>query len=1068
MFKKLNSKLGLTFLIVLALLIVGVAYILYTSDSDDVKSARQNSEGRLVESDDVVVERAGIWTAQEAKSASSGSYLYSSGSPDDVLTLTFVGSRVEVIYTTGTNLGTLAVDVDRTVLRTVITADQATQYQERTVVDYLDDGLHTLRVYAQEGGVIGIDAFKVSRADTEAIVIDSRKLPNSIIQDAQSKGRVCVDVALQDPEPASTRSPGQLRNLDLIRRVQDEVLTSITTGKLEVTVRYGSVPGFGAYADLEALLTLHSNPLVVFIDPCIEGTLDLESSVPHIRADDTRNYYNVTGAGMVIAVIDTGIDPAHPDLSDAIIHQQCGHVSTGGGCPPTTDKNQAADTTGHGTTVAGVITANGVSTHNGTSTGIPLIGVAPNAKIVAIRWTNSAGGGGSQDFANSLDWVYLNATYYNIDAVNISAGFGSPISNVAPDYSCDNASTTLVPQNLKDAVINVYSLGIRIFASTGNQGSSTGIRAPACLSRVIAIGGTDDNDLIYLSGNSDPAMDYWAPGVLINTTGATTTTTTNVCTSVVNGTCVPSQNGTSYAAPHAAAVGLLLDQASTTAISDANFRNLLSTGATNVTQPSSGLTRPRINAFGVVESVLLDSAPGAPANDFRANAYHLPVVPLVWTPTIGQYVSQDYEYIQDANESHKTPSEDIALSSSCGGNSYTNTVWYWYSDNSSYDLSLSTVYSVYDNDPNNLYDTVLAVYHREIPSGTYTLIGCNDDINLTNKQSAVNFEVDAGETYYIMVARKGTVHFAGPAGLHLLVSRAPAGDTLVTFNATDSIIRIFSSLRDFTKPIDSSVFPAIPGTPAPYNRRWVMGDWDGDGKKTPGFYSANGVFYTTNTIGTTSLATWTGTWFGMNSGYVGNFAVAGRFDASVPNDCVGVIDSGNFPPYGVAFALYYTCNFSDPNPNKTFQWLSVLLPDVQGFTGAFQFMAGDFGTDGNVSPNFVPDGIDTIAVRRSQFVAFTNTPPTTINATYPYAQYLDFAYSTLDPRYYGTLVAGDWDSNGLDSFGIYFNHGGTFHYRNNLEWNNPVNIMQGVGTMGLDVAYGAASWRETTPIWPTP
>ena len=212
---------------------------------------------------------------------------------------------------------------------------------------------------------------------------------------------------------------------------------------------------------------------------------------------------------------------------------------------------------------------------------------------------------------------------------------------------------------------------------------------------------------------------------------------------------------------------------------------------------------------------------------------------------------------------------------------------------------------------------------------------------------------------------------------------------------------------------------------------------------------------------------WDGTWVGLTQGApnVGVFAVAGRFDASVPNDCVGVIDSGNFPPYGIAFVLYYTCDFSTTNPPLRYQWLSVLLPDAQGFTGAFQFSTGDFGTDGNVQPNFMPDGIDTIAVRRSQFVAFTNTPPTRINATYPNAQYLGFANSNSDGTY-GSFVAGDWDSNGLDSFGIHFDIVGTFWRRNNLEWNNSVNITQGIGTMGTGITYSAASWRETTPIWP--
>lgn len=290
MFKKLNSKIGLTFLIMLALLIVGVGYILYNSDSDEVKSARQSSEGRLVESDDGVVEQAGSWTTQTAKSASSGSYLYSSGSPDDVLTLTFVGSRVEVIYTTGTNLGTLAVDVDHTVLRTIITADQATKYQERTVVDYLDDGLHTLRVYAQEGGVIGIDAFRVSRASQEVSIINRSKMTNGALEAAQENKDICVSVGLKDPNVGISRAPDELPNMTdedkaRIKEVQDTVLSQIKNGKFEVLGQYETAPGFGGRADLTALLELQASDLVEKIWLCQPVELSLDSSVPRIRAN---------------------------------------------------------------------------------------------------------------------------------------------------------------------------------------------------------------------------------------------------------------------------------------------------------------------------------------------------------------------------------------------------------------------------------------------------------------------------------------------------------------------------------------------------------------------------------------------------------------------------------------------------------------------------------------------------------------------------------------------------------------------------------------------------------------
>ncbi|KAB2853360.1 MAG: hypothetical protein F9K46_18465, partial [Anaerolineae bacterium] len=112
-----------------------------------------------IESEDALVQQQGTWAIQASSQASGGSYLYSSGSLDDVLTLEFTGTAIEIVYVAGPSLGTLAIDVDGIVLRTVITTADSTAYQQTTRLDYLTDESHTLRVYAQEGGIIGVDAF---------------------------------------------------------------------------------------------------------------------------------------------------------------------------------------------------------------------------------------------------------------------------------------------------------------------------------------------------------------------------------------------------------------------------------------------------------------------------------------------------------------------------------------------------------------------------------------------------------------------------------------------------------------------------------------------------------------------------------------------------------------------------------------------------------------------------------------------------------------------------------------------------------------------------------------------
>ncbi len=113
---------------------------------------------QLIESDSQYVQRFGNWTSQQAAAASEGSYLYSSGNTEDALGFAFEGSSVTIVYVEGPSLGTLAIEIDDTVVRTVITTSSNTNYSVQAVVDYLEPGVHTIEVYPVDG-IIAVDAF---------------------------------------------------------------------------------------------------------------------------------------------------------------------------------------------------------------------------------------------------------------------------------------------------------------------------------------------------------------------------------------------------------------------------------------------------------------------------------------------------------------------------------------------------------------------------------------------------------------------------------------------------------------------------------------------------------------------------------------------------------------------------------------------------------------------------------------------------------------------------------------------------------------------------------------------
>ena len=122
----------------------------------------------------------------------------------------------------------------------------------------------------------------------------------------------------------------------------------------------------------------------------VEVQADLTESVPLIGADQVWNNFGFTGTGMVISIIDTGIDYHHPDFggnanfpSDKII----------GGFDFVNDDNDPMDDNGHGTHVAGIVAADGSVVK----------GVAYDAKLFTFKVLNDFGNGNSSDIIAAID-----------------------------------------------------------------------------------------------------------------------------------------------------------------------------------------------------------------------------------------------------------------------------------------------------------------------------------------------------------------------------------------------------------------------------------------------------------------------------------------------------------------------------------------------------------------------------------------------------------------------------------------------------------------------------------------
>jgi serine protease len=177
------------------------------------------------------------------------------------------------------------------------------------------------------------------------------------------------------------------------------------------------------------------------------------------------------GAGIVVAVVDTGVAPA-PDLA--------GHVLPGWNILARND--DATDDNGHGTHVAGTIAEIG-------GNGLAESGVAPEASILPVKVLDATGGGTDADVAAGIVW----AADHGARIINLSLG-GDEESAV-----------------LADGVAYARSKGVLLVAAAGNDGGPVGV--PARLAGVLAVGAVDANRVRAPFSAGGRALDLVAPGV---------------------------------------------------------------------------------------------------------------------------------------------------------------------------------------------------------------------------------------------------------------------------------------------------------------------------------------------------------------------------------------------------------------------------------------------------------------------------------------------------------------------------------------------------------------------------
>ncbi|GJM19450.1 MAG: hypothetical protein DHS20C14_16630 [Phycisphaeraceae bacterium] len=222
------------------------------------------------------------------------------------------------------------------------------------------------------------------------------------------------------------------------------------------------------------------------------------------------------GSAVVVAVLDTGVSPTHPDLAGQLVP---GQNFADGNADDTDDKALS-----HGTSTAGVLAAR-------TNNEIGIAGVAPYAKIMPVRIFNSFGFGFETEFVAGV----MYAADHGADVISMSLGY--PFDSDA----------------MKAAVRYAYERDIVLVASTGNTPGQA-VQFPASMPETIAVGATNNLDVLWNNSTTGPQISLVAPGVDVWATWDTPSEPGSY----------REQSGTSFAVPHVSGTAAMMRAANPT------------------------------------------------------------------------------------------------------------------------------------------------------------------------------------------------------------------------------------------------------------------------------------------------------------------------------------------------------------------------------------------------------------------------------------------------------------------------------------------------------------------------
>ena len=321
--------------------------------------------------------------------------------------------------------------------------------------------------------------------------------------------------------------------------------------------RYWLIDSIAGTVELSRIHNLLELPGVVFIE--LDGILEIqmEDVVPAHGVDLVWQDTGYTGAGVTMAIIDTGIDANHSGLDDLDDDNSTNDTKVIAfydaiNNPGARNGSEIFpyDDNGHGTHCAGITAGTGAPTFQH-------VGVAPHANLVGVKVLSGSGSGSFAQVMAGMEWTVEKRHEFNIRAASMSLGGPGPIEWTSAEEESVNRMANEMMRS-----------GVALFIAAGNSAGSATIGTPGSAEDVITVGALDKDTAIAVYSSQGPTEEGRIKPNLAFVGSSVNAPDANTGDGYV------ALSGTSMATPGAAGVGVLMFQANPD-LSPFDIRNIM-------------------------------------------------------------------------------------------------------------------------------------------------------------------------------------------------------------------------------------------------------------------------------------------------------------------------------------------------------------------------------------------------------------------------------------------------------------------------------------------------------------